>query len=78
MGLMMLGRWKYITAEPLVPELSPLEVKIAVDKLEGYKSPGGDQIPAELSHAEGETLLSEIRKLIIVPRVRKNLRDQLK
>jgi hypothetical protein len=29
-----------------------------------YKSPGVDQIPAELVQAGGETLLSEIHKLI--------------
>jgi hypothetical protein len=29
-----------------------------------YKSPGSNQIPAELSQAGGETLLSAIHKLI--------------
>jgi hypothetical protein len=32
--------------------------------LKKYKSPGGDQLPAELIQAGGEMLLSEIHKLI--------------
>jgi hypothetical protein len=31
--------------------------------LKKYKSPGSDQIPAELFQAGGETLLSQIHKL---------------
>jgi hypothetical protein len=52
------------TAEPLVPELSLVEVEIAIGKLKSYKSPGTDQIPAELIKAGGETLNSEIHRLI--------------
>jgi hypothetical protein len=52
------------TAEPLVPELSLVEVEIAIGKLKSYKSPGTDQIPAELIKAGGETLCSEIQKFI--------------
>jgi hypothetical protein len=48
-------------AEPLVPGPSP-EVQIAIAKLKKYKSPGSDQIPAELIQAG--MLLSEIHKLI--------------
>jgi hypothetical protein len=48
------------TAEPFVPEPSLVEVEIAIGKLKSYKSPGTDQIPAELIKAEGETLYSEI------------------
>jgi hypothetical protein len=51
------------TAEPLVPGPSHLEVKIAIEKLKKYKSPGSDQIPAEVIQAGGEILLSEIHKL---------------
>jgi hypothetical protein len=47
------------TPEPLVPE-----VKIAIVKLKRYKSPGSDQIPAQLIQAGGETLWSEILKLV--------------
>jgi hypothetical protein len=52
------------TAEPLVPEPSLVEVEIAIGKLNSYKSPGTDQIPAKLIKAGGETLYSEIRRLI--------------
>jgi hypothetical protein len=44
---MMLGRQKY-TAEPLVPEPSASDVELAIEQLKSYKSPGTDQIPAEL------------------------------
>jgi hypothetical protein len=52
------------TAEPFVLEPSASEVEVAVGKLKRYKSPGVDQIPAELIQAGGETLHSEILKLI--------------
>jgi hypothetical protein len=52
------------TAEPLVPEPSISEVEVSIYKLRRYKSPGADQIPAELIQAGGETLHSEIHKLI--------------
>jgi hypothetical protein len=51
-------------AEPLVHRPSYLEVEIAIAELEKYKSPGSDEIPAELIQAEGEILLSAIQKLI--------------
>jgi hypothetical protein len=52
------------TAEPLVPEPSSFEVEISIEKLKRYKSPGIDQIPVELIQAGGNTLDSEIHKLI--------------
>jgi hypothetical protein len=52
------------TAEPFVPEPSASEVEVAIGKLKRYKSPGVDQIPAELIQAEGETLYLNIHKLI--------------
>jgi hypothetical protein len=52
------------TAEPLVPGPVRLEVKIAIAKLKKYKSPGSDQILAELIQAGGEILVSVIHKLI--------------
>jgi hypothetical protein len=51
------------TAEPLVPEPSSSEVEIAIEKLKSYKSPGINQIPAELIQAGENTLRSEIHKL---------------
>jgi hypothetical protein len=44
------------------PNLAELE--IAIGKLKSYKSPGTDQILAELIKAGGETLCSEIHKLV--------------
>jgi hypothetical protein len=58
-------------ARPLVPGPSHLEVEVAIAKLKNYKSPGSDQIPAELIQAGGEILLSEIHKLILFG-IRKN------
>jgi hypothetical protein len=52
------------TAEPLVPDPSPLVVEIAIAELKKCKSPGSDQIPAELIQAGGEILPSAIHKLI--------------
>jgi hypothetical protein len=46
------------------PSTFEREVEIAIAKLKKYKLPGIDQIPAELIHAGGETLHSEIHKLI--------------
>ena len=52
-------------AEPLVPEPSALAVELAIGKLKNHKSPGIDQIPAELIKAGGRTICSAIHKLII-------------
>jgi hypothetical protein len=52
------------TAEPLVLEPSSFEVEIAIGNLKRYKSPGIDQILAELIQAGRNTLQSEIHKLI--------------
>jgi hypothetical protein len=52
------------TTEPLVCDPSSVEVEIAIAKLKKYKSPGSDQILAGLIQAGGETLQSEIHKLI--------------
>jgi hypothetical protein len=41
------------TAEPLIPEPSSIEVKIAIENLERYTLPGTDQIPAELIQTGG-------------------------
>ena len=52
------------TAEPLVPEPSAAEVELAIDKLKSHKSPGIDQILAELIKAGSRTICLEIHKLI--------------
>jgi hypothetical protein len=42
--------------EPLVPNPNHFEAEIAIEKLERCKSPGIDQILAELTPAGGEVL----------------------
>jgi len=59
----MLGRQIH-TAEPLIPEPSASEVKLAIDKLKSHKLPGIDHTPAELIKAVGRTICLEIHKLI--------------
>jgi hypothetical protein len=51
-------------AEPLVPEPSLVKVETAIGKLKRYKSPDTDQILAKLIKLGGETLCSEIHKLV--------------
>jgi hypothetical protein len=65
------------TGEPLVLEPGPSEVELAIANLRKYKSPGSDQIPAELIKAGGETLQSEIHKLINSIWSKEELLDQL-
>ena len=36
------------TAEPLVPEPRAFEIEIVIEKIKSYRSPGIDQIPADL------------------------------
>jgi hypothetical protein len=55
-----------------------LEVEIAIAKMKMYKSPGNDQIPAELIQAGGEILLSAIHKLIKSVWNKEELPDQWK
>jgi hypothetical protein len=52
------------TAEPFVPERSASEVEVAIGNLKRYRFPGVDEIPAELIQAGGETVHSEIHKII--------------
>jgi hypothetical protein len=60
------------TAEPLVLEQSAFEVEIAIEKLRSHKSPGMDQIPAELIKTEGRKIRSGIHKLKIIFGIRRN------
>jgi hypothetical protein len=59
------GQTEVHTGEPLVPDPRPFEVEIATSKLKEYKSPGSDEIPAELIQTGGKTLRSETHKLIL-------------
>jgi hypothetical protein len=58
------GQTEIHTAEPLVPEPSASDVELAIDKLKSHKSPGIDQISAELITAGCRTSCLEIHKLI--------------
>jgi hypothetical protein len=66
------------TAEPLVPDPSPIEVEIATAKLKRFKSPGSDEIPEELIQVGGEILRSTIHKLIKSIWNKEELPDQWK
>jgi len=63
-GVKDVGQAEIRTAEPLVPEPSASEFELAIDKLKSRKSPGIDQIPAELFKAGSRTIFLEIHKLI--------------
>jgi hypothetical protein len=52
------------TAEPFIPKSSVSEFQVATGKPKSNKSPGVDQIPAEMIQAGGKTLPSEIHKLV--------------
>jgi hypothetical protein len=66
------------TAEPFVPEPSASEAEVEIGKLKSYKSPGVDQIPAELFQEGGEALRSDIHKPIKLIRKKEELPHQWK
>jgi len=49
-----------------VPETSAFEVEVAIGKLKNHKSPGTDQIPAELIKEGGRTICCAIHKVISI------------
>jgi hypothetical protein len=51
-------------AKALVSVSSSYEVETLIEKLKRYKSPGTDQILAEMIQTGGNTVHSEIHKLI--------------
>ena len=55
-GVKGVGQEEIHTAEPLVPGPSVSEVELTIDKLKSRKSPGIDQISAELIKAGGRTI----------------------
>ena len=63
-GVNDFGHIEIHTAEPLVPEPRTVEFEMAIEKLKRHKSPGTDQIPAELITAGGRTIRYEIHKFI--------------
>ena len=63
-GVKDVGQAEIHTVEPLAPETSASEFELVIDKLKSHKSPGIDQIPAELIKAGIGTICLEIHKLI--------------
>jgi hypothetical protein len=59
-------------AEGLVPEPSLVEVAIAIGKLKSYKSPGTDEIPAELIKAGGKHYVLRYTNLFVLYGIRRN------
>jgi hypothetical protein len=47
-----------------VPAPSAFEVEMVIEKLKRYKSPGTDQIPAELIKSGGSKICSEMHDFI--------------
>ena len=75
-GVKDVGQAEIHTAEPLVPEPSASEVELAIDKLKSHKSPGIDQIPAEMIKAGGRTIcLGFINLLLLFGRRRNCLKS---
>jgi hypothetical protein len=60
------------TTERLVPEPSALGVEMVIEKLNRHKSPGIDQIPAEMIKAGDRTIRYEIINLLFLFRIRRN------
>jgi hypothetical protein len=65
-------------AEQRTPDPSPFEARIPIANLKRNKSPGSDQVPAELIQVGSEKLRSEIRKLINSILNKEELPDQWK
>jgi len=77
-GFKDVGQTEIHTAEPLVPDPNASEVQLAIDKLISHKSPGIDQIPAELIKVGSRTLCLEIHKLITAIWKREELPEEWK
>jgi len=78
LGVNDVGQAEIHTAEPPVPEPSAAEVELAIDKLKSQKSPGIDQIRAELIKAGGRAICLEINKLITSIRKKEKLPGEWK
>jgi hypothetical protein len=63
-GVSDIGQTEIHTAEPVAAEPSAFEVEMAIEKLKRHKSPGIDQIPAELIKTSGRTICFKIHTLV--------------
>jgi hypothetical protein len=61
-----------------VPAPSAFEVEMTTEKLKSHKSPGTDQIQAELFEAGGRTNRFDIHKLTTSIRNKEELPEELK
>jgi len=75
MGVNDVRQTKIHTAEPLVPESSASEVEMAIEKLKSHKSPGIDQIPAEMIKAGSKKFTVTFNLLFLFGRRRNCLRS---
>jgi len=71
-GINDVGRTEIHTAERMVPEVSALEDEMAIENLKRHKSPGIDQIPAELIKGGGRTICYENHKILFRLEIRRN------
>jgi len=60
------------TAEPLVPEPSSSAFELAIESLNNHRSPGTDQIKAELIKAGVERLAVRVTNLLLLFGIRRN------
>jgi hypothetical protein len=66
------------TAELLVPEPIAIEVELAIEEMKSHKSPGTDQIPAELIKAGSRTIRCEMHTHFISIWKKEELPDEWK
>jgi len=71
-GVKDIGQAEVHTAELIVPEPSAAEFELAIDKLKTHKSPGIDQILAELIKAGGRTICWRFINLLLLFGRRRN------
>jgi hypothetical protein len=72
------GQTEIHTEEPQVPAPSAFEVEMTTEKLKSHKSPGTDQIPAELFDAGGRKNRFDIHKRITSIRNKEELPEEWK
>ena len=71
-GINGVGQTEIHTAGPLVPEPSAFEFELDIEKLRSHKSPGIDQIPAELIKAGVEQFAVRSIHLLFLFGIRRN------
>jgi hypothetical protein len=77
-GVIDVGQTEIQTAEPIVTEPSDFEFDLAIEKLKNHKSPGIDQILAELVKAGLRTIRYEFHKHITSVRNKEKVPEERK